>query len=296
MKKLTIIFLPSFLLAAGCGDGDNKKDGDVSTDRIEIPDIQPDRDITQEPDLIPEPPDTIEIQPDNQEIPDITQEETSTTCNPVYNGECNLVDNCNCSGGTGCRLFINSSVECSVIEQCAPSGTVPTGGDCHSDSDCAIGNACLTSPVWGTKCIRWCDDDSDCPSGHSCSIPVGFGPGALGENCPALTLQTYKACDLGCPSDARCNPIDGNGCTAPRNSCQYEIDCKVFYCTEPGTHQIGEDCNDGNGCVVGSECISTDGGTTFLCYEFCNNSHQCPGGKTCSSLGYPDDPSFGICE
>jgi hypothetical protein len=290
MKKahvsLMVILFAGLFVCPGC-NGDNGGTPDADAD---VRDLPVEIDITVDPDI------QLDSDLELEVTPDLPSEET-TGCNPLLGGACNLVDNCNCASGQACRTAISPGDPCdTIVEQCAGAGTVPTGETCTYDNDCAAGNACLTSPVWGTKCIRWCDDDTDCDAGHSCNIPVGMPGSLLGEGCEDFDFPAgYKACDLGCPANANCDPITGTPCADPNTACHYEFDCKIMYCAQPGTHAIGEDCGDGAGCVIGSDCLSQDSGATNWCAEFCNDSHACPTGKTCQTFNYDGDLTFGAC-
>jgi hypothetical protein len=235
---------------------------------------------------------------DAQEIMD-SQDNTEevSACTAHLGGECNLVENCGCEGSNACRIVIDPEDTCSVVESCGPGGLTGVGDPCTSDMDCMPGTACLNDEIMGTRCRRWCMDVRDCPEGLECNIDVTFSAGTLGEGCAEVGLTPYEVCRLPCPSDYYCDPITGIPCSDPAHACLYDDYCIILYCGLPGTHAIGEDCSDGSGCVVGSQCMPTDGGDTRRCFEFCNTSHACPAGQSCSPVSphYSSDPSLGYC-
>lgn len=272
-------------------DGDTDVDGDTDADGIT--DRLPDRDITSDPDITTDADVPPEITPD---LPDtIDPVPDSTECNPLHGGVCNLIDNCGCDAGQTCQLELKPGDPCNVIEVChASTGTLPTGAECDPSNDqCAPGSSCLTNSLTGeSSCYKWCDGDEDCDAGHGCTISITY---EMGGECPDLTLL-YKACDLGCPPDAACDPFTGTGCSGTSNSCLYDIDCSILFCAPSGAHAIGEECSDTNMCVIGAECLTTDGGVTSYCYAFCDDSHACAEG-TCQvfSPPYSGNPSLGVC-
>lgn len=293
-KIFTVLMLALFVCAYGCGGGGGEKDADAGDDGVDAPtpidvpdvfdvDVGADPDVATEPEL---PPDvTVDISPD------------TAPCNPLQGGECSVIDNCGCGGSDACRLVAPGGAECSIVEQCLPNvGTLPTGAECTpappSSEPCAVGNACLTSSLTSeSKCYKFCDDDSDCEPGRSCSIPLSID---LGGECGVITLS-YKACDLGCPEDAHCNPFDGTGCSAPNDACLYDTSCGIMFCAPSSDRNIGDNCEDDGLCPIGAECLSAGGGEA-KCYELCDNEHPCDAG-TCSpfSTPYEEYPGFGAC-
>lgn len=281
------------LAAAGCDE--DKKGGDADTDVI--PDYLPEMDVTPDPAGDPD----VTVDPDVTIDPDVVPEIIDTTpdstgCTPLHGGVCSVIDNCGCDAGQICTFGANTADPCDVDEICvASTGTLATGADCDPANDqCAPGNSCLTNSLTGeSKCYKWCDGDEDCSAGHSCTITISFD---MGGTCTEPVTLEYMACDLGCPADAACDPFTGTGCSGTTNSCLYDFDCALLFCAPSGAHAVGEDCSDTGLCVIGAECLTTDGGVTNTCMAFCDDSHACTSG-TCTVLSpaYSGNPSLGAC-
>jgi hypothetical protein len=297
LLSLVLLLCACAFVAYGCEKEKGHKDADADVpidrppdtpDTTDIPDVPADRDVVPETDVPPDVPVEAEITPDLP--PD------STGCNPLMGGACSVIDNCNCTSGQACTFMLNPTDSCDLDETCAASaGTLPTGSECTAAASdpCAPGNSCLTNTATGeSACYKWCDGDEDCDAGHSCNVGISFD---MGGDCADLTLP-YKACDLGCAADAACDPFTGTGCSGTYNACLYDFTCSNTFCASSGAHAVGEDCSDTGLCVIGAECLTTDGGVTNFCLAFCNSSNACTTG-TCTAFDppYPADTSLGAC-
>ncbi|MBX7192550.1 MAG: hypothetical protein K1X94_10855 [Sandaracinaceae bacterium] len=92
---------------------------------------------------------------------------------------CDLVEQTGCEGVPGTACYPDAFAD----GRCVTSGTVPEGGSCTLNNDCAPGMACFTISAGTPRsiCLRICrliDGASGCPSSGMACTPAGLPAGA----------------------------------------------------------------------------------------------------------------------
>jgi hypothetical protein len=209
----------------------------------------------------------------------------SRTCGtPDAVGEMCMVDTC--GEGLGCA---DDSMMCE---------TLPTSGECLNGSECAAGFGCLDGgggcaplPGEGETCLAgqvFCAEGLGCDFTDNTCRP---GPG-IGQACLNNGGTYVCAAGLGCDFTA-----EGSFCAEKRGAggaCMNDFVCgEGTYC-EFSLNQCaprladGMPCEDGNECLVGSEC-AWQPGNTYACQplpasgESC--AFDCTAGLTCQGPG-----------
>jgi hypothetical protein len=125
------------------------------------------------------------------------------------------------------------------------------------------------------------DTDLDGTTDADAPIDIHIDPDVdpdLPEECISGTTST----------GGTCNVIDKCGCSV--GWCTWDIDttaCTIFEtCTTitAGTGTHGSSCDPSvlGDCAPGLDCLSTDGGVTGTCYQWCRTDVDCPTGHSCT--------------
>ncbi len=173
---------------------------------------------------------------------------------------------------------------------------VPGGpGSCTSNAQCGGGLICTTM-----GCCPGCHSDSDCAADQACvsgapnfCAPKGMNPTVVdpGPTGPGSTVQpgTFCAADAECGSGRLCNV---GRCIAmcSGSSCGSGQQCLAGRCYLEGATACGISgavlCNASSQCGVGRTCASGQ------CTSSCESSAQCGLGQTCQSSLCKDGPAL----
>ncbi|MDC3956290.1 hypothetical protein [Polyangium jinanense] len=187
---------------------------------------------------------------------------------------CKLVSpQCGCAAGEMC------TIDGTDVRACVPAGSVPIGGLCDIDNDCAAGGICLATTPTISTCGEFCSTDAQCTApGGLCVVKLNNGSGGqvagvtlCSENCNATT-------NVGCAA--------GTGCTFGREAAgQMRL---YTTCREAGSGTQNSACTDDTDCAATYGCFNT--GSVSECLKYCNvNAASCPSGATCTPITIGND-------
>jgi hypothetical protein len=147
--------------------------------------------------------------------------------------------------------------------------TVPRGGECTLNSDCAAPFVCRLD-----RCRRQCVSSRDCGGNIMCVPDPMTGEGgcqldketrcALTSDCEGDFICQFGTCTTECAEDRDCSPgamcaVEGAGtnlaCIEPiREACVYDTDCPApFSC---GSDQLcGLECDEQRDCPSPRRCV-----------------------------------------
>jgi hypothetical protein len=166
---------------------------------------------------------------------------------------------------------------------------MPSGSQCESDFDCALGARCVG--IYGRlTCVRpvpGCTDSRDCPIGHACE------PDAAGDR---RCVDRRIPCDVevGCPRGYVCRTEQGivPFCDRGYQRCNRNGGCFGLSCTDldgDGLRECGfpdRACSMFGDCPAGSVCGLAVADYRMECGSFgpCRTAADCPAGDECIDL------------
>jgi hypothetical protein len=207
-------------------------------------------------------------------------------------------------------VFVNSCDDsdggdpdpCNYNNLCEP-GLGETAANCTD---------CSTAPVCGNGDCELGENATNCPA--DCAAPY-CGDG----NCDANEDATS------CPADCATNPCNNDGtCDAGETVANCPADCSGDQCATDDDILFDNGCDTGQTCDMGqtgpecrttgatadyatcaaptdcganAACMTTDGGTTYLCLPYCDiqgTTPTCPGAGVCAA-SIENHPSLGLC-
>jgi len=226
---------------------------------------------------------------------------------------------------SSCEVVIAYGLTDCVIQLMA--GSVPIGGACHSDFDCAFGSYC--SPTCGDgTCAAWdwyrtCAADADCPSDLVCA-PNGFCRRAPEGHACSSTLDCDSLCFCGAAGVCEHRRTEGEACPTGIE-CDRRHYCAPVTADQPRTCQppkkLGEPCEiEPWNCEESLLCAPDDSGTnrcqlwpvlgepcapdvspcmegfcdTSLCVPFLKPGEPCESDIQCAR-GHPGACLYGVC-
>jgi hypothetical protein len=159
------------------------------------------------------------------------------------------------------------------------------GAPCDVDAQCDDGLTCLCQP--GTGC-------SPAFMRGLCSRPCDAAPCGAGAVCAALTVAPAPTagarvplCIAGCQTEAECAP--GYVCQTVRaGSAAAEVGWTRGCLPLGAARDLGDPCRDANDLLSNDACATgtcADIGALGTCSPGCDDSHPCPDGTRCVSLG-----------
>jgi len=190
---------------------------------------------------------------------------------------CDLWPQCGCQTGQKCSIVSGD------IRGCVLAGSVPVGGICTADTECAEGSICVGPAAGELRCLQWCVDDNDCAGeGGACIrqlVDSNQDPIPGAEMC-TVDCDPSSLSATGCPTGWACHVyyVDDNNDGVP----DYNLtDCA----DDAGTSSTT--CDDTvTFCVPGFCCYTAWGD----CLQYCKtNAPSCQTG-TCTAFG--TDPLF----
>lgn len=150
-----------------------------------------------------------------------------------------------CGGGSTAECVDNAN--CAEGEACMSDGQCKEV-DCLHSSECTVGQYCSPQTY---SCKPGCLENADCLSGYECDTGV--------RQCEESGCRTAELdCSL------------GEFCDSPTGECYSEGDwCGV--------------CNPNNinSCGGDAYCVSYEAGGEGYCWNFCDDSSDCPSGFEC---------------
>lgn len=157
-----------------------------------------------------------------------------------------------------------------------PAHTIPAGGECTWDCECAPHLQCIGYyTIAGTTartCRLTCNDDRDCPRREICTS-WDDGPSAICEGLGESRCTPTGSCEPG----YGCDCGDGEG-----------IPC---ICAPMMPADGGPCCRDED-CAPGQDCVQPEPEGTAFCAVRCTGDGGCPHGSFCAGSG---TPLSGLC-
>jgi len=206
------------------------------------------------------------------------------------------------------------------------------GGDNNGTDECGADQTFAT--VNGVeKCYDNCDNGA-CPTGFSCESNLCISDGAnngtnngttnnttstnngttnnttgtnngVTNNTTGMTNNntngmTNGGCQEIMPAVGECDALCQTGCMADQNCVVASSGPgapAMAVCQPAGTAVAGDACDQMTACAEGHGCLTTDGGATFSCRQYCrvgDGEPSCAGAATCAAAD-PNIPELGIC-
>jgi hypothetical protein len=187
---------------------------------------------------------------------------------------CNVTYNC-AAGQTCTKMDPNEPFTC------LPAGPGKPGDPCYATPDapvtCGEHLTCLAmgNPQRGS-CVAWCDDTHPCAGDTQCTTVTT----TIGDK-----LHICAPCNVAyvCGNGQTCATRDGTS----------------FGCVPAGKGKLSTPCDVSVGAPVtcGEEmlCFSMAGPAAGTCTRWCDRTHPCPGGKTCTSLKTTKGAAISVC-
>lgn len=183
-------------------------------------------------------------------------------CTVPIGQTCRVAPNCGCTPAQTCHL-----VSAAGAGECANAGSIPSGGPCNGNPDCAKGNACLD----GT-CGEYCAKNADCPGGARCNaVQIG-----------GTAVSNVGVCAF------PCDPLNPSACRAG-SACRI-FDNRTTSCVNnPGTGGEGAPCTDDLACGPTFFCDGTQ------CVRLCAVGSVCASGPCSGEAIAANGVSYGVC-
>ncbi|MEZ4461046.1 MAG: hypothetical protein R3E66_15245 [bacterium] len=148
---------------------------------------------------------------------------------------------------------------------CVPAGAKAEGVACAADSECAAGTLCTD------VCTKICQNDAAC---------TGEGERCIGDTDPDFLNTGAGLCQVGCDSYTTDQCPEGTGC--------FPVTTEDGVCVaDRGPGQIGDSCNQTNGCTGGLVCFRLSSAPDGVCTALCNSGAdtQAAADATCVGNG-----------
>ena len=178
---------------------------------------------------------------------------------------CDPICNTNCGSELAC--YYGNNPVAGTLTSCQSIGTVPEGGMCNFENNCAPGMVCTQHEVGYAICNKLCapGDPDGCDENELCiGEPVGTCEWQCqrfpNDDCPAEQACLYYAAT----DSTSCNPIDT-------------------------TAQVGDSCESTWDCDRDQICVRS--GETRTCHARCSSETPCDGGLQCVQLSSNGQPS-----
>ncbi len=166
----------------------------------------------------------------------------------------------------GCRQGDRCTMTTAHVFACYPAGPQGAGEDC-SQQDCQAGLICMQLDSGPYTCQPYCQSSDDCPGDEThCIWPW------------ADSTDVWGFCRDGC------DPVTQTGCGQDQACIYMDPDLGTTDCWAAGTLQEGDTCSVTDLCAPGLDCIVQEGTNPleYHCRRYCDATHTCPQGYTCS--------------